>query len=241
MAKPTEKNPVKAVKTARAAKAGSAAKTSKTAGAVKSARHAAAASLRDEVLTLKRDRILYEAANLFFERGYLQTSVDAIAETLGATKPFVYYHFASKADLLVEICERGTSDALAATEQAMTGKATALQRYETFVREFTRVALQNHVLVAIYFREEFNLPEEAAGRIWAMRKLIHRKLQNLLAEGAESGEFDIDDPGLSALVIAGMSSYAFAWYTGKGQLTREKVTEHIVRLALKLVQKTVPA
>ena len=192
-------------------------------------------TLRDHVLTLKRDRILQVAAKLFFERGYLQTSVDAIAELLGATKPFVYYHFKSKSDILVEICERSTRSTLAAVENAMAAKGSPRLRLEQFLREFTTVALQEHQLVAIYFREEISLPVEAAERINQMRKSTDRSLSALLSEGIKTGDFQIEDPRIGALVIAGMSSYAFAWYRERGRLDQQEVTDLIVRMALKLV------
>lgn len=91
-------------------------------------------------------------------------------ERLDATKPFIYYHFASKADLLVEICIRSTADALSATEPALTQAGSAADRFAAFLRSFTRSVLENHYFVAIYFREEFNLPIEATERINAMRK-----------------------------------------------------------------------
>ncbi len=69
-------------------------------------------TLWDEVAALKRKRILTAAAKLIAKRGYHGTTIDAIAEKFGATKPFVYYHFDSKADLLIEICQRGTVRAL---------------------------------------------------------------------------------------------------------------------------------
>ncbi len=211
------------------------------AGSVRDAQTGVAAqedNLRDKVLTLKRDRILQVAAKLFFERGYLQTSVDAIAERLGATKPFVYYHFKSKSDILVEICERSTRSALAAAENAMSARGSAWLRLEQFLREFTNVALQEHQLVAIYFREEISLPAEAAERINQMRKSIDRRLSALLSEGIASGEFEIEDPRIGALVIAGMSSYAFAWYRERGRLEQLEVADRIVRMAQKLVRPT---
>jgi TetR/AcrR family transcriptional regulator, cholesterol catabolism regulator len=202
-------------------------------------RRTAIQSLREDVLSLKRERILQEAAALFYERGYMQTTMDAIAERMGATKPFVYYHFQSKVEMLVEICERATGDALTAADAALSVDGTPLQKFEGFVREFTRAALKYHEFVAVYFREEFNLPEQATERINLMRKTINHKLRNLLAEGKASGDFGIDDPGVTALVIAGMSSYAFAWYRDTGRLGAENVTDLIVKMALKLV--AVPA
>jgi len=192
-------------------------------------------SLRDNVINLKRDRILQEAAKLFFERGYLQTSVDAIAERLGATKPFVYYHFHSKVDILVEICEKSNRDVLAAAESAMSTTGSPRVRFEQFLREFTNVALHQRQLVAIYFREEISLPPDASERIKQMRKSINMRLTALLNEGINTGDFKIEDPRMGALVIAGMSSYAFAWYRENGRLDQQEVTNRIVKMALKLV------
>jgi AcrR family transcriptional regulator len=154
---------------------------------------------------------------------------------LGATKPFVYYHFASKIDLLVEICERGTSDALAAIEEATQEPRDPPQRLEAFVRALTRMALKNHDFVATYFREEHNLPQDSIDRIRQMRKLINRRLRDVLGEGVSSGHFEVSDVGMGALMIAGMSSYAFAWYREHGRLKLEEVTEEVARAALKLV------
>jgi AcrR family transcriptional regulator len=195
-------------------------------------------NLRDNVINLKRDRILHEAAKLFFERGYLQTSVDAIAERLGATKPFIYYHFHSKADILVEICEKSNRDVLAAADSAMSTIGSPRARFEQFIREFTHVALQQHQLVAIYFREEISLPPDASARIKQMRKSINIRLTALLNEGINTGDFQIEDPRMGALVIAGMSSYAFAWYRENGRLDQQEVTNRIVKMALKLVSAT---
>jgi len=201
-------------------------------------RPVARSPLRHDLFNMKRDRILAEAATLFYEQGYLPTTVSAIAKRLGVTKPFVYYHFHSKVDLLVEICERATRDALVAIENAAAMKARPLEKYEHFVRAFTRIAISNHTYVAVYFREELNLPAESAARINAMRKAINRRLVELLNSGVKAGDFDVEDPGMSALMITGMASYAFAWYRGRGRLDPDTMADEIVRMALKLVRKS---
>jgi AcrR family transcriptional regulator len=205
--------------------------------AVKGRRRVTRSALRHELFNMKRDRILSEAATLFYEQGYLPTTVSAIAKRLGVTKPFVYYHFHSKVDLLVEICERATRDALTAIENAAAMKARPLEQYENFVRAFTSIVIRNHTFVAVYFREELNLPDESAQRINTMRKAINRRLVDLLSSGVKAGEFEVEDPGMSALMITGMASYAFAWYRGRGRLDPDTMTGEIVRMAVKLVRK----
>jgi AcrR family transcriptional regulator len=50
-----------------------------------------------------RERILDVALELFNERGYDKTSLREIAERLDVTKAALYYHFASKQDILLEL------------------------------------------------------------------------------------------------------------------------------------------
>jgi AcrR family transcriptional regulator len=47
-----------------------------------------------------RDRILETALDLFIERGYDKTSLREIAERVGVTKAALYYHFASKEEII---------------------------------------------------------------------------------------------------------------------------------------------
>jgi AcrR family transcriptional regulator len=62
-------------------------------------------NLLDELVETKttRDRILDAALDLFIEKGFDKTSLREIAEQLGFTKAALYYHFASKEDILMAL------------------------------------------------------------------------------------------------------------------------------------------
>jgi AcrR family transcriptional regulator len=63
-----------------------------------------------------RDRILNAALDLFIEKGFDKTSLREISEQIGVTKAALYYHFASKEDILMALHQRlheFGSDALA--------------------------------------------------------------------------------------------------------------------------------
>src|SRR3954471_2897019 len=70
----------------------------------------------------KRERILTTAARLFFEGGYRATSMESIAEQLGVTKPFLYYHFENKHEILEEIARRVVGMARAVLEHPEPGE-----------------------------------------------------------------------------------------------------------------------
>src|ERR1700752_4809353 len=72
--------------------------------------------LRDQLVSMKRDGILEAATRLMLDRGYHGASMDALAEALGVTKPFIYYQFRDKAEILGAICRTGADLSLDAVE-----------------------------------------------------------------------------------------------------------------------------
>ena len=52
-----------------------------------------------------KERILEAARELFAQKGVQKTSLQEIADKLGITKPALYYHFASREDLLRSIVQ----------------------------------------------------------------------------------------------------------------------------------------
>src|SRR5579875_1139958 len=57
----------------------------------------------DDEAVSTRERILDIALELFTEQGYDKTSLRDISERLGTTKAALYYHFKSKAAILLEL------------------------------------------------------------------------------------------------------------------------------------------
>ena len=191
--------------------------------------------MRDEVLAFKRERILEEARDLIFERGYQGATLDAVAERLNVGKPFIYAHFENKAELLVEICQRGTKYSLAAVDEALRQPGTPTEKLLHMTRNFTRAVYEHRANVAIYFREEKYLPPEAARRIDRWRKEFDDKLSTLLEAGVKAGEFRIRDVRLTTLAIGGMISWMFTWYRPGGRLSNEELVAGMTDLVLKLV------
>jgi AcrR family transcriptional regulator len=74
-----------------------------------------------------RRRILDTATKLFAGRGYAGTSIRDISEQLGMTKGSLYYHFASKEDLLFALLEP-CFDALDAFVAAARSRVGALDQ-----------------------------------------------------------------------------------------------------------------
>jgi AcrR family transcriptional regulator len=63
----------------------------------------------------ERQQLIEQAATrLFAQRGFAATTVDDIVQAAGVTKPMLYRHFESKAELCVALLERARADLIAA-------------------------------------------------------------------------------------------------------------------------------
>lgn len=191
-----------------------------------------AAALRNDILAIKRERILSEAVDLFYENGYLSTNVDAIAHQLGATKPFVYYHFKSKIELLSDICSRLMLEALDVAEAAAGAELGPVDKLAQFTVGFTKLVLERHKHVSIYFREELNLPEDVKAAISGMRRKIDHRLRGILKEGLQTGDFYFSSVAVASQIVSGMVSYSFAWYDESRPLSKEAISRQMLEQVL---------
>jgi AcrR family transcriptional regulator len=191
--------------------------------------------IRGEIAALKRERTIAAAVDLFYERGYENTTLEAVAEQLGVTKPFIYAHFGSKADLLAEICGRGISESLNAIDRALLIKGSATEKLEELAQNFVVTVLENQKPLAIFAREEKNLAPADYERISDMRREFDRKLVGLLENGVRAREFHLSDPPIAALAIGGLVSWAYVWFRPRGRMTMQEIAGEMTKLILAMV------
>ena len=189
---------------------------------------------RDQVRDFKKERILEEASTLFYERGYRGTTLDAIAERLKVSKPFIYHHFKSKAELLVEIYKRVLQLCLETIETAAASPGTAREQLRAFAVNYTQIVIKEQAIVAIFFREEQNLPPEEIDSINALKREFDAKLTQLLQAGVDKGGFEIADVRMATLALTGMMNWAYTWYRPQGRLKPDVIAQSMAELAERL-------
>lgn len=186
--------------------------------------------LRDEVKDLKRKRILDAASELFFERGYKETSVEAIASRLHVTKPFIYYHFENKADILAGVCGRTTAFVAQSAEIAAAREGSVHERLETLVRDLSLRVIEGRIYLAVYFREEKHLPKSAFRELSRNRKRFDTALSKLLQEGVDNGSFRVSNVSVATQAITGLTTWIYNWYRPTGPLTPDQLAIEMVKL-----------
>jgi AcrR family transcriptional regulator len=204
--------------------------------AVPAAKQAAAAELRTEVQEFKRRRILEEARELFFAHGYEATTLDAIADALNVTKPFLYSYFRNKSEILNAICEIGITKSIEALDEALATRLAPPEKLRAIVESVTTIIITNQKYIVVYTREEKNLESKEAKYLIGLRRDFDQRLAKLLDEGGESGDFDIEDAALTAVSISGLITWVANWYR-PGRHSQIDVVSHTIRLVERMVAK----
>jgi AcrR family transcriptional regulator len=191
--------------------------------------------IRDAVSNLKRERIIAVAVEFFYSDGFNNTTLEAVAEAMKVTKPFIYSHFASKSQLLAEICGRGMRASLDAVQKAVSLGGSPTERLRSMAHEFTLAVLTEHAYISIYKREEKHLSAKDCEAIIRLRREFDREFAAVLKEGADAGEFNVDDVNLAAMAIVGMVCGVSVWYRPAERLPPAETAENIAALVLKMV------
>lgn len=196
--------------------------------------------LKAELAEFKRRRIREEASHLFFRMGYEGTTIDAIAEQLNVTKPFIYSYYKNKTDILFDIAEVGISQSLLALEECLQEPGAHWDRLRLVVETVARIIVENQEYIVVYQREEKNLVREQARAIREQRSLFDHRLAEVLKQGHADGEFRIQDPVLTATTIGGMMSWVALWYQPGGKWSETEIVAHLVHSVERLVNLRTP-
>lgn len=194
-----------------------------------------ARDVKSEISAYKRRLILEEASHLFYEQGYEGTTLDAIAERLNVTKPFIYSYYRNKAEILREISERGIRLCLALLDEAMALTETPTQKLHIMVDRVTTMIIENQEYIVVYQREEKNLEPAVARDIRKLRKAFDDRLEQLLDEGVAAEEFDVTDTGFAAISISGLMSWTANWYLPKGRRSASEVVVQTWQIVRRMV------
>lgn len=110
--------------------------------------------MREEVNNFKRRRIIDVASHLFYERGFVGTTIDAIAEQLSVTKPFVYQFFKSKHEILGAVIGREIERVIELLDEVYAEALPAQARLQRFVKAWVRKNVDMQKVVVIFWQEQ---------------------------------------------------------------------------------------
>src|SRR5687768_5734701 len=137
----------------------------------------------EEVRAATRAKLLQAALELFANRGYSATPVDAIAEAAGVSAGLLYYHFASKPALLLAIFEQSLSD-VQATFAAAEREQKPLDRLPALLRSAAAIVPRHRNFWAVWYglRMQREVLESLGPSVTQFTAAIARTLEGYLRD-----------------------------------------------------------
>lgn len=141
-----------------------------------------------------RKKILEAATELFSERGYAATPVNAVCELAGVGKPAVYWHFESKRGLLAAVLE-GLNARWREQIAARQDSAPPEKRLDLWIEEWRRMVLESRSQLRLPMILQLERGSEGTSDVAAQ---MWREAEQSVAEGIRDS-VGIDLPDLDLL------------------------------------------
>lgn len=172
-----------------------------------------------------KHKIKAVAIDLFFRKGYFATSINDIAKGCGIQKASIYYHFASKEDLLFAIMETTMSDLLEALESYLAAPADIEVKMRAAVRSHVTFHLNRQKETFIASSELRGLTEEHFAIVVSRRDAYERIFQDLISTGIRQGNFADGDTKILSYAILTLCTAGATWFRPDGRLSVDAISE----------------
>ncbi|QUH25226.1 TetR/AcrR family transcriptional regulator [Serpentinicella alkaliphila] len=178
---------------------------------------------------VRKAEIMEAAKNLFYKKGYLDTTTQDIINSLGISRGLLYYHFKSKEDILFSIVEKHIEPIIARFRLiTYDNKLSAKEKVNAFLN--STIIEENAVNVEDYsLHEAIHLPENT----FMMDKINHKLsytmtefFAEIITQGNREGLFNVKYPyETSAFLMVG---YTFVVNNRSfHEIGLEKATEYL--------------
>jgi len=173
-----------------------------------------------------KKKILEAAAELMREHGYVNVTLDQIAERLHISKVSIYHHWTSKKEIIFDLHRIAYKIVIESLEKIVNDDDSPDSKF--------RRAIENHVSQAVVAGIGPMLPQQDLLVISRHKKEIVRlrdtyedMLCQIINEGIRKGVFKKIDVKLLVYSVVGAANYTWVWYSPKGTMTPKEIAAHM--------------
>jgi len=158
--------------------------------------------LKEMQRKMKRDYIKNIARDLFFSKGFENTSIDEIAKQANISKTTLYGYLRSKEELFLSIHIDGMKLRIKQLEDEMNSKVTGYEKIYTFGKVYFEFYQQNKGYFKLHLYEDYNsINSEKVGE--ELYKEFDARLNELIALVKSAFELGIQDSSLKSNLNVG--------------------------------------
>jgi AcrR family transcriptional regulator len=181
------------------------------------------------------DRVRRAAITLFRERGYHGTSMRTLSGRLRVEAPSLYYHFASKQDILFDILDRTLDDLLTGLGRAVAASEDPEGQLRAGVRFHVLFHTHRRTEAFLSHSELRSLTPANLRRIIAKRDQYEQVFRDVLTAGVKAGVFEVSDTKLTVIAILTMCTSVATWFSEGGRLDADAIVDCYTEMILRSV------
>jgi AcrR family transcriptional regulator len=189
-------------------------------------------SAKQEQSARSRKALIDAATALFAERGYTETSVQAIGERAGVSRGSIFWHFGSKDGLLWAVVERAfeswETEVLVPDVGGATGIEAvrrALAAHRRFLTERTEALRLFYVLIFEALGPRPDLAQEFAKLHDRLREMTVPWIRRAIKTGAMRD--DVDAEAVVVFITGALGGLAYQWLLDPGGFDLDRAYEDL--------------
>jgi TetR/AcrR family transcriptional regulator, cholesterol catabolism regulator len=178
----------------------------------------------------RRHEIVDVSAKVFAERGYHATSTMELCEANDIGKGALYYYIGSKEQLLAAIHDRVMDEVMLGAERVSLAGGSPPEQLAMLGEELLDVIFRFPDQVGV-FRHDFPaLTGANADMFRRRRRAYEQRVEDVLKQGVESGDFRPLDTRLAVTAWLGMHNYTYLSLRAGGHFSVKEVAKSFAEI-----------
>ena len=184
----------------------------------------------------KTQAAIREAAlDLIARHGYEAMSMRRLAAEVGVQVAALYRYFPTKEELLFSLMREHMEGLLESWRNARPASDDPVFQLAAFVRNHIAFHIARRHSTHVNNMELRALSHDRLSAILRLRGAYEKELRRILREGADSGDFAVDDVALTAMAIIQMTTGVIVWFRPDERLSVREVADTYHAMTMRLV------
>jgi AcrR family transcriptional regulator len=185
-----------------------------------------------------RTILLNTATNLFYQKGYPNTTIREIGQKANISNSIIYHYFKNKEEMLFEIIQVSAKDLINALVEIQQGVEDPMECLKEMLTTHMVVwCLKRKKESKIIVADDYWLTGKRREANRTIQRQIYKLYIDKLEELHENGLLRHIDLKVLAFTIFGAINSFFRWYREGGLLSKEDVAQNVIAIVFKGILK----
>jgi TetR/AcrR family transcriptional regulator, cholesterol catabolism regulator len=181
----------------------------------------------------KQQQVIRDAARVFAEHGYDQTTIQDLAQAIDLATGGIYHYVGSKEKLLALICDQLMDPLLERAVELLEGAGEPADQLQALVRLWVIHVIEHRDHMLVFQQERHVIERGAQWRdVRTSRKQFERIVEQLIEKAHAAGQLNLGDERVAISALLGMVNYTAQWYRPRGRLSPIEIADGYIELLL---------